>query len=86
NLVWAMITGHKPAAPGTVANDRPFAGRGRLAIMAILVLMAGIGLFGPFDGQALATRPSQPAGEASGGVVPDVAAGLPQSPAAGTSE
>lgn len=86
NLVRAMITGRKKLAAMTAADDRPFAGRNRLAIMAALVLLAAIGLFGQFDPTTLATRPTKPVSEASGGNAPDRTAGALQNPPSETSE
>lgn len=80
NLVRAMITGRKRLAGESPAVDRPFAGRVRLAIMAALVLVAAVGLFGQFDATVLATRPTQPLSQTGGAASPDMAIGQMQVP------
>jgi cytochrome b len=77
NLVRAMITGRKRLAEGVALAERPFAGPFRLTAMALLVVLAAIGVFGRFDAPTLMTRPARPASEASS-LSPDTAVGMDQ--------
>jgi len=82
NLVRAMITGRKTLAREAAAIDRPFASSARLAIMAVLVVIAAAGLFGQFDATILATRPTpslSQTGEAASSDMADEQAQIPDS-------
>jgi cytochrome b len=77
NLVRAMITGRKQLVGGAAMAERPFAGPFRLATMALLVVLAAIGVFSRFDVPTLMTRPAVPANEV-GSLLPDTAVGMDQ--------
>ncbi|WP_191908089.1 cytochrome b/b6 domain-containing protein [Hypericibacter terrae] len=80
NLVRAMVTGRKRLARESTAVDRPFAGRARLAIMAVLVLVTAVGLFGQFDATVLSTRPTQPLSQTGEAASSDMADEQTQNP------